>query len=300
MSVTTPKQAPLCVEDQEIFVDALNPSETANSLSDCVTSHLQGGVAQLPMLDDKQSSELLSSLESTYMRNVDVFEMFIKRNVFSLQMFAPKRRQAILRAWQGNDDNDEAAVLETTKAKEDDSITTTTTYNSQFPASRNDIPSEQQIAELTSQLDSLRTRLAAVQQTKRNALHELQQLQAAEDLADVTSEKLIQATQPDDSSNAGLANVVSNTITKTQGLKDLQLQGQSLVQQMDDDKRGRVDDDNMDSVVINKKQKAKQQLSLTERFQQDKSTMETTTASLKTLHGQLVDSEQQRNKENAN
>ena len=259
-----------------------NATSIADKLSEYVTYHLEKGVEKLPMLDQDSSMDkkLLQRLEKTYLKNIDVFEIFVARNIFSLNKFPPKRRQAIIEAFQSdkefNDadmgkDGENIAANEETESKD---------LPTNVPKSPSDIPTEQQMADLTKEVERLRMELTKAKETKKNLIRSLKEIEVAEQLADLAGTKVVAGTtvageSPSSSSPSCTMNNVVTTMEQSHGLKQLHQHGDGLIKRMEDEKRerqeaGKDDDGMLTSVVVKKRKKRNNMQTIDERFAEDK------------------------------
>jgi hypothetical protein len=289
--------------DTALF-DSLNAS-IADILTDNIDTALKTGVSTLPLMNDNdnndptadsttgtRSEKLLSALRKIYWRNVDVFEVYSGRNIFSVGMYPPKRRRVIEQLY--NTDNGETTsssasksnkkaplrdvsaskMNETTNNSSSSSIHKmihSATNTNSYPT-REEIPTAQQMATMTEETEMLREQLWQVQRRRNEVVSEMNQLDVAEQLADMASSTM-QETVAD-----GIEQVhdsVTAAVVGSEGLEQLQAVGKELVETLEQEKRQRSDDgddndnDDVDMLTAAKKKK---EWTLEERYQEERKT----------------------------
>lgn len=286
---------------------SLNAS-MADTLTDRIDTALKTGVATLPLMNDTstRSEKLLSALRNVYWRNVDVFEVYSGRNIFSVGMYPPKRRRAIEQLYNNDNDNDndnshdnpETSPLATKKSKtplQDVSASkmnetandTTNNNNKSKPFSgstanannkvyptTDQIPTAQQMADMTAETDGLREQLWQAQRRLSETVQAMNQLEVAEQLVDMASSTMQESTSNGDG-GGGIEQVhdsVTAAVVGSEGLEQLQATGKELVEKLEQEKRQRSDgddpenDDDFERLVATKKKK---EWTLEERYQEE-------------------------------
>jgi len=290
-------------EDYAIF-GSLN-ANLADAVGDSVSAALAQGVKSLPTLGSEDDEDddglgspngakngggpaaLLKLLQSKYYdRNIDLLELYGARNIFTVGMYPPKRRQEIVEAYHNPDglvvaaaaDNDGCDAEMDTTADGDDKIT--------FPSSMEEIPTPDQIADLERQTKELRVRLQEAKKRRAAAKRQLEQLKTARQVSgDLFSKVVDAAVVTADADTKKIQHAVQSTVVSgMEGLRQWQAHGQELVQKMEDAKRKKQKksdgDDSSESsdaedVVMTAAAAAvpKRQLTLEERYERDRQNM---------------------------
>jgi hypothetical protein len=287
---------------------SLNAS-MADTLTDNIDKALKAGVLTLPLMNDdtnnSRSEKLLTALCSVYWRNVDVFEVYAGRNIFSVGMYPPKRRRAIEQLYNSDDsdsDNQETPLSATknkksplqdisaSKMNETTSDTSNST-NKPFADSTTDasnsksnsnlyptpeqIPTAQQMVDMTAETESLREQLWQVQRRRNETVQAMNQLEVAEQLADMASSSMQESTGEDGKGIEQVHDSVTAAVVGSEGLEQLQATGKELVEKLEQEKRQRSDgdeDDDDDDVEMLNAAKKKKEWTLEERYQEERKT----------------------------
>jgi hypothetical protein len=308
---------------------SLNAS-IADTLTDRIDTALKAGVSTLPLMNDSdanststdtRSEKLLGALRRIYWRNVDVFEVYAGRNVFSVNMYPPKRRRVIEQLYNNHDnqdnDNQETSSLATTKINKstplqdlsaskmnetandtdnntnsesskliNDSTTITTNANSNFYPTPEQMPTAQQMQDLTDETTKLREQLWQVQQRRNETVAAMKDFEVAEQLADMASTSMQETMEANAKNGTGTGieqvhDSVTAAVVGSEGLEQLQAQGKELVEKLEQEKRQRSDGDNNDDdndVEMLVAAKKKKEWTLEERYEEQRKTFSNPTS----------------------
>jgi len=130
---------------------------------------------------------LLRLLKRGYDKNVDLFEMYCSRNIFTLSMYKPMRQQQIVDAYV----NDDSATYKKNSSQDEDidmtdlSTAAVPKQEEKFPLprSRKDIPTKEQLTSLEEEVRRMREELGSKKKQRQLANDKWNQLVVAEDLA---------------------------------------------------------------------------------------------------------------------
>jgi hypothetical protein len=316
-TATTASSSPkngLANEDIDTALFGSLNASMADTLTDRIDTALKAGVLTLPLMNDdtnnSRSEKLLAALRNVYWRNVDVFEVYAGRNIFSVGMYPPKRRRAIEQLYNSDDndsnsnsiDNQEASSsaiklkksplrdVSASKMNEtandapnsssskpsaistNNSNSNNSNSNTLYPAP-DQIPTAQQMTDMTAETESLREQLWQVQRRRNETEQAMNQLEVAEQLADMASSSMQEST-----SETGIDQVhdsVTAAVVGSEGLEQLQATGKELVEKLEQEKRQRSDGDEEnddDDVEMLNASKKKKEWTLEERYQEERKT----------------------------
>lgn len=96
-------------DEEFVFKTQTDLAETlANVLCSSVVSEQSEGTSSLPMLD--KPDLLLEMMQKPYLKNLDIFEVYCRQCIFSLDMYSSKERRAIVELIKHDESpNDNAA-----------------------------------------------------------------------------------------------------------------------------------------------------------------------------------------------
>jgi hypothetical protein len=267
--------------DQAVFGSL--SSTIADALCDSVEAALLKGVASLPLLSssseegeegEEPSALLMEQLRKKYWRNVDLFELYCRRNIFSLRMYPPKRRQLIVERLLTNSSSSEASAVldDVTVGKMNETVTVMPE-----PAAADDvptkdqIPSNEQMEAMEKELEELRERLKVAKRRRSAAKKAIKELDALERVV-AAAEKPLQDVDP-----AAVQQEVTAAVKGAEGLEELQHAGEELATKLEEVKRGRdpAEDDD-DEVIDLQAQKKTQKMTLQEKYERDSQGLTTT------------------------
>jgi hypothetical protein len=295
---------------------SLNAS-VADSLTDHIDTALKAGVLTLPLMNDDttngtvtgtRSEKLLAALRNVYWRNVDVFEVYAGRNIFSVGMYPPKRRRAIEQLYNSDGDNDNDAkeassssikdkkspLQDVSASKMNETANDTANNNSKPSATSTNanantsnsnsnlyptpdqIPTAQEMADMTNECEQLREQLWQVQRRRNETVHAMNQLEVAEQLADMASSSMQESMDAEGNGIEQVHDSVTAAVVGSEGLEQLQATGKELVEKLEQEKRQRSDgddeNDDDDDVEMLNASKKKKELTLEERYQEERKT----------------------------
>lgn len=246
------------MEDADTVVFGSLNDRIADAFADRIQAALSEGVQSLPLLyESTKGDALLAKLQKSYLKNVDIVEAYGERNIFTLQMYPPKRRQRITRAFLDKDHESK---------KTENSTTATVFENSsyQYPAEEQ-IPSLEQSQSLQDELQVLRAHLQAAR-LRRNAL-----------LVANTSKEVAQKATDQVSASLPLQDLetihtsVTAAVMGGQGLEQLQEQGKKALNNLENSKRERKNPEDEELLVP----PSKKRVSLEEHYREQRQMVET-------------------------
>jgi hypothetical protein len=221
--------------DSTIF-GAVN-SKIADRFSDSIDAALDKGVATLPCLEKEKQQAMKDLLRKKYLRNVDAFEIYCKRNIFTLCEQTPMRQQEILRRFQELPEGHvPEEILAPEASPEGDDV------SPDYP-SLTDIPSPEELAALESEMKQLRQQSFDLHQKRAQLQHAGKSWEAAEQLASLASENLVCINKEH------VMEQVSHIVQQQHGLVDCHEQGKELLEEMDHAKRERPQGDDEDDDI---------------------------------------------------
>ena len=177
--------------------------------------HWESALQDLPLMTEDKKQAIGKALQEAYGPNLDVWELYGERNVFTLDMYAPHQQEQIRERYE--EAVKDPSVLDRAFAATAQDVPMTTTK--ERPPS-GPPPSSSQVDALQHQLNDLRDQLQELQ--KRQARCQLQAQQAAQ------AQALVQQAQ-----STLLSSSPSPTIPSTHVLLDWQRQVQEVVEQLE-------------------------------------------------------------------
>jgi hypothetical protein len=263
--------ASMSVEDMDTALFGSLNAEIADALTERIQAALAGTVQTLPLMDSGTTATadtttdadaattsqgtsstreevLLASLHKAYWRNVDVFEVYSQRNIFSLGMYPSQQRRAQIADLYLHGDRDgvlAAAQEEIANSPPDAATAVTTSSNSSinnniiiqpvaYPE-KSQIPNAAQVQELRDEIAALRVQLRHVQSEKAAHRKQLREVEVAEQLADMAGHSL----QEHVAVLGSVHESVTAAVVGTQGLQALHGQGTQLLHDLQEEKRQR-------------------------------------------------------------
>lgn len=298
----------MSLPDAQVEVSTASSADTAlfGSLNATIADHLSSrvdetlaiGVATLPLLQSQPSraETLHAMLRRCYWKNVDVFEVYCDRNVFTTNMFPIERRTAIAQLYtQAQRENTSAdTILQEAFAHTVEEATTSPTDAPRKVESAVPVPSEQDVQDLHKELASLRLRLRDAHRRKLQVTQSIKELDVANQLANLANETLQVRPNPDGSPALGLDQVhqtVTATLVGTERLTTLQGKGLDVIQEMERKTRERGPEEEPEDTVdlmlasgtINRHHKKPK--TLTERYAQEQAEMGTHRTAVRAILG---------------
>jgi len=227
--------------------------QIADNLSQGIDAALVEGVSSLP---GDETSGLLQKLRRLYFRNVDVMESYLVRNIFTLDNVSEKNRvlQAIL-----------AGDIDCTKENVTRKHVNTTTSGVEIThfdyPNKSEIPSPQELQLLQEDVSQKRALLRAARRRRNDLYQKLENLTSAHQAVQGVSESLVEATPNHDS--------IKEVVMSKERLETLQVSALELVKKLEEEKRNRHDEEEVD--VSTKKQK----LTLYEQYKEQRNVTKT-------------------------
>ena len=252
--------------------------DLADRLSDEICKALAEGVSTLPLLGEASSGSggedttssraqvLLRKLQRAYNRNVDLFELYCARNVFTVSMYPPRRRKEIVDAFlkeqqqeqQGGDDDDDVVMEDAASAaeggaedqkqadregslaageQEKDGLL----HRNLLPRSRKEIPAPHQLRDLEEELQQLRRDLEEKRRLRVAADQRLRQMIVASDLAEKSRSKVVGDETGGSAASASSTAATRSIVDSLEGLEQSLAHSQDLLQHMNALKQRRAD-----------------------------------------------------------
>jgi len=272
-TTTTPSSSTTTMKEDTALFGSLNAS-IADKLSDSIDAALTVGVSSLPLSDPQRQEKLQAILRHSYWRNVDVMEVYTQRNIFSIQNLTPHQRETVVKLFTSNDDASVFTVPNKTM-EADDSTDKENAANTTLKITPQDIPTPEQIKALEQETIELRQKLKQLKRQRCQVLRHTKELEVAQQLAQLASTKL---------EHTDIHLDVTSTVMGVQGLEQLQSKAKELVEKLDEEKRGR-EDDTQEIVLPNKK---KANLTLEERYEQERENFSTSTQAMAKVQQMVV------------
>ena len=258
------------VEDADTVVFGSLNGRIADAFADRIQAALSEGVQSLPLLyESTKGDALLAKLQKSYIKNVDIVEAYGERNICTLQMYPPKHRQRITRAFLDKDHKSKKPKTSTT-------ITELENPSYQYPAEEQ-IPSLEQSQSLQDELQALRAQLQAAR-LRRNAL-----------LVANTSKEVAQQATDQVSASLPLQELetihtsVTAAVMGGQGLEQLQEQGKQALNKLENSKRERKNPEDEELLVP----PSKKRVSLEEHYREQRQMVDTNLDSLAAVRNLL-------------
>ena len=226
-------------EDRVLF--GTKTFEISDKLMDAIDAALVEGVSSLPRLPKEDA--LLQMLRKVYVRNIDVLEAYMARNVFSIQSLPPSRRRKVIEAFVTNTlpkipdipDNKENVVSSSVE----------------YPTS-DQIPSQEELTQAEQELKDLRVKLAELKRHRTELGATMEQLAIA------------RRTIPSVPADVRLHDKITKLFKAKETLEDLTSKAKDVTAKLEEEKRNRHDED--DAPVIPKKRK----LGLEEEYEEER------------------------------
>lgn len=251
-------------EDRVLF--GSSTLKVADSLFEKIDAVLVSGVQSLPPSSSNSQTILLDKLRRVYKRNIDVLELYIGRNIFSIQMLQPTRRRQVVEAFL----SEEEILLPKTATKEqskDEKGYEKFEYSTETP-------SKQDISQVTSSLGELRTKLLAAKRRRNEVRLQLELLAKTKQLSQGAAQTAAASADSD------MQEKVTSLVQGNNTMEQLQQQGSELQQKMDQKKAGRSDEEGNEDDLLEQQRNKKPKLTLEEAFEQSQKQTKTTTAGL--------------------
>lgn len=256
------------------------PLNTASTIADAVSDSIKAAIAEnvktLPLMSesvDRQTS-LIHILQQTYWRNVDVFEVYTQRNIFSLQMYSASRRATIVDCFTGTKTIEDVLSDMPVQSSTASTTTAAATESSLVQLNVAQVPTAEQMQAVETETVALREKLESLCKSKANMRKELGELEVAQQLADMAGETVTEQTAVDT-----IHDKVTAAVMATEGLQQLQGQAKQVLNDLENTKRERSPDETVDLMVAAMPAKKK---NLYERYEDRKALA--STANLVKVH----------------
>jgi hypothetical protein len=294
------------MEEDSVIFGSIN-TLLADALADRIDASLAEGVSELPLLssshintdNNERANQLLKTLQQKYVRNVDLLEIYAGRNIFTLKMFLPRRRQRILHEFlHGKAATAAAATTKdtnnnATEAKQEPTATSSISVSSSYQYPTKDlIPSADAIAQIEQEMQELRSKLKAARLVRNELLVTQKSIEMAQQVS-ATAADAANSLQQQASDELNNENNVHDSVTAavmgSTSLEELVKEGKQLMTKLDDSKRERgsdsLDEDGDDDVMDSSSKKKR--LGLEEHYREDRKTNKITTTSLTSVKSLL-------------
>jgi hypothetical protein len=282
------------LEDEDTVLYGSIPAMIADVMADKIDMSLAEGISSLPLLSstsvtDKNSNStnhdsdeglsrsalLLQRLQKKYIRNVDILELYAQRNLFTIAMFPPRRRQRIVQAFLNNPVNHSHSGMVDTREigkpryLENPAITKQITTNQdndtssisaslflssseyQYP-SKEQIPTPQAVTELNEEMKQLREKLKAVRLQRNELFVACNSVEQADQVAGQSLKALV-APSDDGGDVVPVVDQVQESVAaalvQRQDTVRLTLEGQQLLERLETIKRERDENDDPDAMI---------------------------------------------------
>lgn len=199
-------------------------------------------IADLP----SKGHNLLSTLRRVYLRNVDVMESYLVRNIFTIQSLPPTRRTQIVQAYLEGE-------IPSTGMQE---FPTTTVESYEYPT---DIASSQELHSLQQETKQLRSKLREARRRRNDLNAKLERLVHADQAVKGVTEAL-QVPSGDD---------ITGVVMEKDRLEELQTAASVLTKKLEEEKRERPELE--DEVDLAKRTK----LSLEQQYKENRTNVKT-------------------------
>lgn len=239
-----------------------------NALSVCISS--------LPNLSSTTGGEmiLLNRLKSAYWRNIDLFALYCKRNIFTTGIFKPRRRQSIATLY--NDESFDIKIFNEKMTQDqidatsiearpvDDNSSEMKIPNCPEPRSAEDLLAVQQ------ENQDLRTQIKELKRKREEAKLQVNNLHAVKELVDEVEKNLAENIQVN-----ALYKDVTSAVMGCRDLQELQGKGKQLLGELIRLRNNRSDDDDKNEIEIyspiHRFRDIEKSPSLKEKIERDKS-----------------------------
>ena len=242
-------------ETNEDIFGSLN-AVICEELSQRLEAALEKGLQTLPSVGDK--APMLSTIRETYWRNIDLLEIYNRRNIFTLQSFPVTKRTAIAQLYRDTID------IQSLVASEDEENFTALSGSSvvespNYPAS---VPTEEDLQHMQDETRQLTERKLLLEQELEELQNDVQTLDVATQLVDFAN--LVEVA-PD----------VEPVLAGASQLQQIQRQADSIRTEMETRKRQR-DNDGLDEIVVvvpNVVVAAAKTIDLNDRYERDRNAL---------------------------
>lgn len=209
-----------------------------------LNTSLQRGIHTLPMLLDKDAKTMLQRLQKSYYRNIDLFELYCLRNIFTLENVPSGKRKALIRLL--NDENWEYTPppreSENIYSSNDNGENDKSTFLP-LPKKIQDIPSPAKVQLIQQQLLGRRQHLASLQLRQKVLQERIEQLKNTNEIAQQVASDV-------QTQHKTIVPQVSETLQNITMMQQLQQQGLDVQNRMQQHKRQREQENQYDTTKI--------------------------------------------------
>jgi len=235
-------------------------------------------VADFPRLE--QPEALLKRLEESYMRNVDIMEVYAGRNIFTLENLPPNRRARIAQLFEEmNQKNTETIALQL-KEPGDNTIDKDSEVDAKIDwkklNSATILPTPEQVGEKRRAVQILETKLNEARQRKALLERRVQELEVAQQMT----------IWPKESTANQIQESVSALMMGVHGVEDCREQGEAVLQQVK--KRHLESEDDDDTNRLSWDPLSPQVQNVRELYERERKRINATTKDLQLVHQMLV------------
>lgn len=258
------------------FAEKNGTEEDNKSNSD---NHDEDGENQLEA-EETRDVKMLKMLQKAYLRNVDLLELYLERNIFSVAKRTKHFRQRIVEAFEKAQENDknessgetsESACTSSAprnNGSETSKSSTAPESDLGIPTGPQDVPTPEMTAALEESIKSMRLKLEQVRKTRFERLKYCQNLEQAAAFSEESKDALAGV------SLEQLPGAVKQMAEAREDFEELQRKGKDLVEKMDDEKKSRsLDEKENDKIILSQPQEKKTKLSLEEHYQENRNVL---------------------------
>jgi intracellular sulfur oxidation DsrE/DsrF family protein len=262
------------VEELSQKLAALN-TKVADLFSQHVTAVVRATVPDFPRLETAAASTLATRLERSYLRHVDVAEIYAGRNLFSLRHVPPNRRPRLAQLFAQTGSADELTL----DLKAPPTTLETENHVENLPDFTKDPPPTQaEVQANRAAVQALRTALQEAQGKRAGLQRRVGELEIAQQLASWSA--------GDTTAQSNVQSSVTALLVGVHGLAHVQNEGQEALEQLR--KRRRPEDDDEDALDYMFATTTTTIKSVQALYAQERKRVQTTTRDLKEVHGLLV------------
>lgn len=221
---------------------------------------------------------LLKRLENSYMRHVDVMEVYAGRNIFTLDNIPPNRRARIAQLFAETPDDEDAIVLQLRDPPAQDHDSSASLAIDLQKLASAPAPTREQVREKRRSVAALATKLDAMRRRKAVLERRVGELEVAQQMT---------TTDWNDKTAAQVQESVSALLMGVHGVEDCQEQGEAALQTVK--KRNLEDDDDEDDDDrLTWNPLSPQPQNVQELYEKERKRIHATTQDLQHVHQMLV------------
>jgi hypothetical protein len=264
------------VEELSQQLAALN-TKVADLFSQHVTAVVRATVPDFPRLEAAAASTLATRLERSYLRHVDVAEVYAGRNLFSLRHVPPNRRPRLAQLFGQTQSADEL-TLDLTASKMDPELETDNNDEKLPDFTKHPPPTEADVQAKRAAVQALRTTLQEAQGKRAGLQRRVGELEIAQQLASWSSHE--------NTANGNVQSSVTALLVGVHGLAHVENEGQETLGLLRKRRLEPEEDDDALDYIFAAATKAPQNVQAL--YAQERKRVQTTTRDLQEAHGLLV------------